>query len=318
MHGHSHHHDHAHGHHHGHGHGHCHAHAPKDFGRAFVIGIVLNIIFVIVEAAYGIIGNSMALLADAGHNLSDVLGLIIAWVALILSKKPPSTRYTYGLRGSSILAPLFNAILLLVAVGAIGWEAVQRFIDPEPVAGKTVMIVAGIGIVINGVTTWLFASGRDSDLNVRGAFLHMLADTLVSVGVVAGGFLILWTGWLWVDPVISLVIVALIVWGTWGLLRDSLAMSMGAVPAGIDPDEVRGYLGNLSGVEEVHDLHIWHVSSTEYALTAHCVIPGGHPGDRFLVDAAAELKKRFGIGHATIQIEASHDIDCLLAPDDVL
>lgn len=316
MHGHSHHHDHAHGHHHGHGH--CHAHAPKDFGRAFVIGIVLNIIFVIVEAAYGIIGNSMALLADAGHNLSDVLGLIIAWVALILSKKPPSTRYTYGLRGSSILAPLFNAILLLVAVGAIGWEAVQRFIDPEPVAGKTVMIVAGIGIVINGVTTWLFASGRDSDLNVRGAFLHMLADTLVSVGVVAGGFLILWTGWLWVDPVISLVIVALIVWGTWGLLRDSLAMSMGAVPAGIDPDEVRGYLGNLSGVEEVHDLHIWHVSSTEYALTAHCVIPGGHPGDKFLVDAAAELQKRFGIGHATIQIEASHDIDCLLAPDDVL
>jgi cobalt-zinc-cadmium efflux system protein len=295
-----------------------HVHAPASFGTAFAIGIGLNLTFVAVEFIYGVLANSVALIADAGHNLSDVLGLVIAWVASALTKRTPSSRYTYGLGGSSILAALFNAVLLLVAVGAIAWEAVLRLFHPEPVASGTVMIVAAIGILVNGVTAWLFSSGRKGDLNIRGAFLHMVADAAVSAGVVVAGMIILYTGWLWLDPLTSLVIVGVIVWGTWSLLRDSLAMSVDAVPASIDPQAVRSYLSSCAGVTAVHDLHIWPLSTTENALTAHLVFPGGHPGDEFLLMAATELRRRFGIGHTTLQIEISEETACHLAPDHVV
>jgi cobalt-zinc-cadmium efflux system protein len=295
-----------------------HVHAPANFGKAFAIGIGLNLTFVAVEFVYGLLANSVALIADAGHNLSDVLGLAIAWIASALSKQAPSSRYTYGLGGSSILAALFNAVLLLVAVGAIGWEAALRLFHPEPVASGTVMIVAAVGIIINGATAWLFASGRKGDLNIRGAFLHMVADAAVSAGVVVAALLILFTGWFWLDPLTSLVIVGVIIWGTWGLLRDSLAMSVDAVPASIDPQAVRSYLSSYAGVAAVHDLHIWSLSTTESALTAHLVFPGGHPGDEFLLKAATELRQRFGIGHTTLQIEISEETACHLAPDHVV
>ena len=307
--------DHAHDSHAHHGAGH--AHSPQDFGRAFAIGIGLNIAFVAIEFAYGLLANSMALVADAGHNLSDVLGLVVAWIAAVLSKRPPSERYTYGLGGSSILAALFNAVLLLVAVGAIALEAIQRLLHPEPVAEVTVMMVAGIGIVINGLTAWLFASGRKGDLNIRGAFLHMVADAAVSAGVVVAALVVLLTGWTWLDPLTSLVIVGVIVWGTWSLLRDSLAMSVSAVPNHIDPQAVRQYLEARTGVTQVHDLHIWPMSTTETALTAHLVVPAGHPGDPFLLSTATELRHRFGIGHSTLQIEISAEA-CRLAPDHVV
>jgi cobalt-zinc-cadmium efflux system protein len=219
----------------------------------------------------------MALLADAGHNLSDVLGLAIAWVAVILTKRRPDRRYTYGLQSSSILAALFNAVFLLVAVGAIAWEAIQRFTHPEPVAGVTVMVVAAIGIFINGATAWLFASGSKGDINIRGVFLHMASDAAVSAGVVVAALIILLTGWLWLDPLVSLIIVAVIVWGTWDLLRDSLAMSLNAVPPGVDAEKVRSYLRALPGVASIHDLHIWPMSTTETALTCHIVVPSGAP-----------------------------------------
>lgn len=306
------------GHGHSHDHGHAgHVHAPANFGRAFAIGIALNTAFILVEAGYGFISNSTALLADAGHNLSDVLGLVVAWIAAVLSKRPPTPRLTYGLRNSSILAALINAVLLLIACGAIMLEAVQRLLNPEPVAGLTVIIVAGIGIVINGVTAWLFASGRDSDINIRGAYLHMAADAAVSAGVVIAGFLIMWSGWLWIDPATSLLIVVVIVWGTWGLLRESTAMSLAAVPSGIDPAAVRAYLAGLPGVASLHDLHIWPMSTTETALTAHLVLPGGHPGDAFLVETCHELGHRFRIGHATLQIETA-TVTCTLEPDHVV
>jgi cobalt-zinc-cadmium efflux system protein len=295
-----------------------HSHAPASFGRAFAIGITLNLIFVLVEFVYGVVGNSVALMADAGHNLSDVLGLAIAWAASRLAQRPPSSRFTYGLGGSSILAALFNAVFLLVAVGAIAWEAVLRLAAPEPVASVSVMVVAAMGIAINGITAWLFASGRDSDLNIRGAFLHMAADAAVSAGVVGAGLVILLTGWLWVDPAASLVIVGVIVWGTWGLLRESVAMSVNAVPATIDPKSVRRYLETRAGVAEVHDLHIWPMSTTDNALTAHLVVPSGHPGDDFLMRTASELQRQFGIGHTTLQIEIDHEIACSLAPDEVV
>ena len=307
--------------HHEHGHDHAHqghVHAPTSFGSAFAIGIALNFGFVAVETIYGVLGHSVALLADAGHNLGDVLGLAVAWLASVLVQRAPSARYTYGLRGSSILAALFNAVFLLVAVGAISWEAVQRLGAPEPVAGKTVMIVAAIGVVINAATAWLFASGRKDDLNLRGAFLHMAADALVSVGVVAAGLIIALTGWLWLDPVVSLAISAVIVWGTWGLLRDSVSMSMAAVPPGVDPAQVRAFLASQPCVGSLHDLHIWSMSTTEVALTCHLVTPEGHPGDAFLHDLAAELAKRFRIRHATIQVETDLDGVCALAPDEVV
>jgi len=301
---------------HAHDHNHAH-HAPKNFGWAFAVGIGLNILFVVVEAVYGILANSVALLADAGHNLSDVLGLLLAWGAAGLMRRAPTRRYTYGLGSSSILAALANAVLLLIAVGAIALEAVQRLANPHPVAGLTVIAVAGIGIIVNGVTAWMFASGRESDLNIRGAYLHMAADAAVSAGVVGAGFVILMTGWLWVDPLVSLIIAGIIVWGSWGLLRESINMALHAVPAGIDPVRVRAHLEAVPGVSAVHDLHIWPLSTTETALTCHLVMKEGSPGDTFLVEIAHQLKERFGIAHATIQVETG-EAACALEPDHIV
>ncbi len=308
--GHSHtHHGHGHGHEHGHGHqhGHGHSHAPADFGRAFAIGIVLNTAFVIVEATYGFLSGSMALVADAGHNLSDVLALLLAWGASIAAKRAPTDRFTYGYKSSTILAALANAGLLLVAIGAILFETLHRLTDPAPVEGMTVIIVASIGILINAGTAMLFMKGSKDDLNIRGAYLHMAADALVSVGVVVAGFVILYTGAAWVDPVTSLVIVAIIAWGTWGLLKDSVKMGLLGVPEGISETDVRAYLSGLDGVDAVHDLHIWPMSTTETALTAHLVMPGAHPGDSFLHDIAHHLELEHRINHATIQIEQTRD-----------
>jgi len=311
------HHDHAHG--HGHGHGHGHSHAPKDFGRAFAIGTALNLGFVLVEAGAGLITHSLALLADAGHNLSDVLGLLLAWGAAVLAKRAPSARRTYGLRKGTILASLGNAALLLVAVGAIAWEAVRRFATPEPIETGPVMIVAAIGIVINTATALMFMKGSKDDLNVRGAFLHMAADAGVSAGVVVAAFAMSVTGWMWLDPVVSLAIVVVIVLGTWGLLRDSLDMALDAAPRGIDTKKVREWLAAKPGVSEVHDLHIWAMSTTETALTAHVVRPLDASHDQFLHEACAELASKFKIGHVTIQVETSHGAHgCRLAPDGVV
>ncbi len=258
------------------------------------------------------------MLADAGHNLSDVLGLVIAWGAVLLGRRAPSARFTYGLRSSSILAALFNALFLLIAVGAIAWEAVGRISEPQPVAGATVMIVAAVGVLINGTTAWLFAAGRKSDINIRGAFLHLAADAGVSAGVVVAGGVIILTGWQWLDPAVSLAICAFIVWSTWGLLTDAIKLSLGAVPEGLDPAAVRVFLGQLPGVTRLHDLHIWPLSTTETALSCHLVMPGGHPGDAFLLAAAHELDHRFEIRHATLQIEISEETACLLAPDELV
>ena len=300
------------------GHSHAgHSHTVN-FGRAFAIGIAMNAAFVFIEAGYGFVANSTALLADAGHNLSDVLGLLVAWIAAVLSRRPPTPRLTYGLRNTSILAALLNAILLLIACGAILLEAIQRLIHPEPIASLTVIVVAAIGIVINGITAWLFASGRKTDLNIRGAYLHMMADAVVSLGVVLAAAVIMMTGWLWLDPAMSFIIVAVIVWGTWGLLRESTAMSLAAVPSGIDPAAVRAFLAGCPGVASIHDLHIWSMSTTETALTAHLVMPAGYPGDAFLTETCRDLQHRFGIGHATLQVETSTDVHCALAPDHVV
>jgi cobalt-zinc-cadmium efflux system protein len=306
-------HDHDHGDHDG-----GHVHAPASFGAAFAIGVALNAGFVIVEAVYGVLGNSVALLADAGHNLGDVLGLLVAWMASVLVKRAPSARFTYGLRNSSILAALFNAVFLLLTIGGISWEAFQRLGHPETVSGGTVMIVATIGIVINGVCAWLFASGRKGDLNLRGAFAHMAADALVSAGVVVAGLVILLTGWRWLDPLVSLAVNAVIVWGTWGLLRASIEMSMAAVPAGIDPAAVRRFLETRDGVASLHDLHIWPMSTTDTALTCHLVMPSGHPGDAFIHELCEGLAARFKINHTTLQIELEPHLLCALAPDDVV
>ncbi|MFA7306374.1 MAG: cation diffusion facilitator family transporter [Hyphomicrobium sp.] len=308
---------HVHNHDHNHG-GHSHSHAPAEFGTAFALGIALNVAFVIIEGGYGYVSNSVALVADAGHNLSDVLGLAAAWIASVLVKRPPSQRYTYGLRGSSILAALFNAVFLLLALGAIAWEALQRLDSPQPLDAKTVMVVATVGILINGFTAWLFASGAKGDINIRGAFLHMAADAAVSAGVVVSGVVILYTGWVWLDPVVSLIIVAIIVWGTWSLLRDSVAMSLSAVPPAVDAAGVHAYLQSVEGVKALHDLHIWSMSTTDVALTVHLVMPSGHPGDAVLVEICHELEHDFGIGHATIQIETDEATACALAPDHVV
>jgi len=308
-------HDHDHDH---HAHGLGHAHAPVDFGRAFAIGIALNTIFVVIEAGYGIAANSMALLADAGHNLSDVLALIVAWVADRATRRAPSPRFTYGFAGSSIMAALFNAVFLMLAVGAIALEAVQRLFSPEPVSGLTMIVVAGIGILVNGVTAWLFAGGSKGDLNIRGAYLHMLTDALISAGVVVAGLAVWATGWIAIDPIVSLIVVAVVVWGTWGLLRESSALSVAGVPAAIDPAEVRAALASLPGVVALHDLHIWAMSTTEVALTAHLVVPEGTAGDDFLHAAAEMLEHRFDIGHVTLQIETGDGAWCRLVPDAVL
>ncbi|HKU95057.1 MAG TPA: cation diffusion facilitator family transporter [Vineibacter sp.] len=310
-------HTHAHG--HAHAHGHSHAHGPANYNRAFAVGIVLNTVFVVVEAVYGILANSLALLADAGHNLSDVLSLALAWGAALLAQRRPTARRTYGMKRSSILASLTNAALLLVAVGGIVWEAVQRFDKPEPIAGTTVIAVATIGIVINAATALMFMAGRKGDLNIKGAYLHMMADAGVSLGVVIAGAAIMLTGWNWLDPVVSLVIAAVITIGTWSLLRDSLNLALDAVPDSIDRQAIETYLGGLPGVTEVHDLHIWAMSTTEVAMTAHLVRPGATLDDGLLARAGSEVRERFGIDHATFQIEAGDpEHPCRLAPADVV
>lgn len=303
---------------HAHSHDHGHSHAPKSFGFAFAAGLALNTGFVVIEAVFGILGNSTALLADAAHNLSDVLGLLVAWAAVGLSRRAPSDRFTYGLRGSSILAALFNAMFLLVAVGAIAWEAAWRFQNPAPVVGPMVIAVALVGIAVNGFTAWLFASGRKDDLNIEGAFLHMAADAAVSAGVVVAAIAIMATGWLWIDPAVSLAICIVILWSTWGLLKNSVRLSLAGVPPGIRTDEVRAFIAARPGVAEIHDLHIWSMSTSEVALTCHAVMPGGHPGDGFLRDLCHDFDHRFGISHATIQIEMSRESGCALAPDNVV
>lgn len=304
MSGHHHHHGHGHDHAHGHAHGHGHSHAPANFDRAFAIGITINILYVLGEAAAGLWTGSVALLADAGHNLSDVLGLAVAWGGATLARTPPTKRFTYGLKGSTILAALANALLLMIALGAIVLEAAQRFDAPPPLAGLTVSMVAGLGIAVNAITAWLFAGGRHGDVNIRGAYLHMLGDAAVSAGVVAAGMVIWWTGIGWIDPLVSIVIAALIFWQTWGLLRETVEMSLAAVPRGIDYDRVQAALLALDGVTAVHDLHIWPMSTTEPVLTAHLVMPAGPPGDAFLDRVHGVLKDRFGIGHATLQVES--------------
>lgn len=298
---------------------HNHSHEPINYNRAFIISVTLNISFVVIEAVSGILANSLALLADAGHNLSDVLGLLLAWGASILVRRLPTPRRTYGLRRSSILAALLNAIFLLVASGGIGWEAIQRFRQPTSVQSGIMIAVAVVGIAINIGSALMFLSGRQHDLNIRGAFLHLVADAAVSLGVVLAGVAILATGWLWFDPAVSLVITIVIVVGTWRLLLESLNLIMDAVPAGIEPLAIRTYLAQLPGVAEVHDLHIWGISTTEIALTAHLIMPGGHPGDQFMAQIAKELHDHFGIEHPTIQIELGNSANfcnvCVLAPD---
>jgi len=306
--------------HHEHEPGHRHSHSGEagDFGMAFGLGAALNLTFVVIEAAFGFHANSVALISDAGHNLGDVLGLGAAWLASALVKRAPSNRYTYGLRGSSILAALFNSVFLMATVGAITLEAVQRLAEPAPVAGLTMTIVAAVGVAVNGVTAALFASGRKGDINIRGAFLHMAADALISAGVVVAGLAILFTGWLRLDPLVSLAINAVIAWGTWGLLRESLDMSMAGVPSAVDAAQVRAFLMGQSGVGSVHDLHVWPISTTETALTCHLVMPDGHPGDAFLHALAADLARRFGICHSTFQVETDPGLPCALAPDEVV
>ncbi|MGE0750328.1 MAG: cation diffusion facilitator family transporter [Variibacter sp.] len=302
-------HDHAHA-----GHAHGHSHAPADFGSAFALAAILNVALIVGQVVVGLAAHSIALLADAGHNLGDVLGLLLAWAAHVLARRSPTERYTYGFRSASILAALFNAVTLLVATGAIVWEALRRLPDPGEVAGGAVIAAAGAGVVINGLSALLLMRGHRDDLNVRGAFLHLLADAGVSVGVVLGGVLILWTGWTWVDPVLSLLISAVIVWGTWALLREATQLAMDAVPAQIAVTEVRAFLETRSGVASIHDLHIWAMSTTEVALTAHLVMPGGHPGDAFLAEVCHALDHRYGIAHATLQIELSDAGACALEP----
>ena len=295
-------------------HSHVQSGAPRNFGKAFAIGTALNIAYVVVQVVYGVIAHSLALLADAGHNFGDVLGLLLAWGATYLARTQPTPRRTYGLGRSSILAALANGILLMVAVGGITWEAIRRFAHPAEVAGKTIMVVAGIGIVLNGITAMLFFSGRKHDLNIKAAFLHMASDAAVSGGVVIAGVIILLTGWHWIDPTASLVINIVIVWGTWSLLRESLAMALDLVPANVDPTAVRQYLEGQSGVRAVHDLHIWPLSTTRTALTVHLEMPNGGGEDEFLHSLCEHLHDQFGIEHSTVQIEQNADA-CSLAPD---
>jgi cobalt-zinc-cadmium efflux system protein len=290
-------------HNHNHSKGHHHHPSPKSQGRVFIMTIVLNMLFVIIEFAYGFITNSTALIADAGHNISDVLGLMLAWGAVILTRKAPSKRYTYGLRSTSIMAAVANAMLLLVACGAIAMEAIDRFSQPPAVAGLTVSIVAAVGIVINGLSAWLLMRGSKEDLNIRGAYLHMAADAAVSLAVVIAGVAMFYTGWFMIDPIISLVIVIVIVVGTWSLLRDSMQLALSAVPANIDALAIDAYLRQLVGVTEIHDLHIWGLSTTESALTVHLVMPNGHPGDNFMDEIVQTLEERFFVHHSTLQIE---------------
>jgi cobalt-zinc-cadmium efflux system protein len=286
------------------GHDHRHGHATPHHGSAFALAVALNLGFVAVEVFAGLAAGSMALIADAGHNLGDVLSLLLAWGASILAARPPSARFTYGLKSSSILAALANAALLWVALGAILVETLRRLGDPAPVAGQTMIWVATAGIAVNGVSALLFAKGRKSDLNLRAAFQHLLADAAVSAGVVVAGIGVVLTGQRWIDPATSLAITAVIGWGSWGLLREAVKMGLLGVPDGIDESAVRDFLSARPGVTAVHDLHIWPMSTTETALTAHLVMPGGRPGDAFLHELAHQLAHDHKIGHATFQVEA--------------
>lgn len=288
-----------------------HHHDPTNYSRAFLLGVLLNVAFIVVEVVYGFIADSLALLTDAGHNLSDVLGLLLAWGAATLARRKPSLRRTYGFSRATIIASLFSGLLLMGAVGAIAWEASSRFVAPSAPAGMTIMVVAGIGVVINTATALLFMRGRHTDLNIRGAFLHMAADALVSLGVVVSGLLIWRYGLNWVDPVTSLMIAAVIFVSTWGLLRDSLNLAVDAVPPHIDPSAVREFLLAREGVSDVHDLHIWALSTTDTALTAHLVMEARPPDDSFLNSVSQELVSRFKIHHPTLQIEADGgEADC--------
>ena len=287
-----------------------HSHDKVDFGRAFAIGVLLNTGFVVGEVVFGLLSHSLSLLADAGHNLGDVMGLLMAWAASNLARRSATERFTYGLRRTSVLAALFNAIILLVGVGAISLEAIRRLSQPEPVLGLTMIWVAAFGVVINGLTAWMFARGRKGDLNIRGAFLHMAADAAVSAGVVVAGFVILRTGWSLLDPISSLVIVAIILISTWGLLRDSINLFLDAVPRGIDPGAVKNFLEALPGVATIHHLHVWGLSTTETACTAHIVKREPQLDDELLKRIAHELHDRFGIEHTTIQFERCDGPDC--------
>lgn len=289
------------GHHHGH---HHHPHAPvAGQGRSFALAVGLNIAIVVIQGVYGVLANSTALLADAGHNLSDVLGLLLAWGAIWLTARRPSARYTFGLGSSSILASLANAGLLLFACGVIVAEAIGRLFHPAPVAGLDVFIVATLGMVGNGFSAWLFMRGQEKDLNIRGAFLHMAADALISAAVAVSGLVILFTNWTWLDPLMSIAVVAVIVYGTWGLARDSMCLALDAVPPGVDLQRIRDYLGAQPGVTGVHDLHVWALSTTGNALSAHVVMPDGHPGDEFIDGIVTTLRERFEMHHATLQVD---------------
>jgi cobalt-zinc-cadmium efflux system protein len=295
-----------------------HIHPDLNYGRAFAIGIALNLTYVGGEAVAGILSGSLALIADAGHNLSDVLGLSLAWGATVLSRRQPSGRFTYGLRSSSILAALANAILLLVVTGGIAWEAIWRITHPVPLASGVLITVAAVGIFVNGGTALLFGPGAD-DLNIKSAFLHLATDALVTAGVVATGIAIWLSGWLWLDPAVSLAVSIIIVFGTWGLLKSAIGLALNAVPEGVDIGAVRAHLLAQPGVSGLHDLHIWGMSTTETALTCHLIMPGGHPGDAVLNTMAQQLHHRFGIGHATIQIElADAEQVCALTPEHVV
>jgi len=306
-------HDHAHGHRHGaHGHGHAHGHAHGSLGHAhqadrisirMAIAVLLNLSFVGIEGFFGYLSNSVALIADAGHNLGDVLGLVCAWTAMYLGRRPPGGRFTYGLGRSSLLAALTNAVLLLFACGAIAWEAIGRIAAPPAVVGTTVIGVASVGIVLNGVSAWLLHGGSHDDLNRRSAFIHMLGDAAVSAGVLVSGLIIVFTGWSWLDPAVSLLIVAVILMSTWGLLRDSVLLSLDGVPAGVNSGAVLSYLAGQRGVTDVHDLHIWALSTTSVALTAHLVVPDREAEEVLLGSLTPMLKQRFRIDHATLQIE---------------
>jgi cobalt-zinc-cadmium efflux system protein len=295
--------------------GHRPAQAPRDFGRAFALGTLLNLAFVAIEVAAGWYAESIALLADAGHNLSDVLALVLAWGATALARRPPSARYTYGLRSTTILAAVANASLILVVAGGIAWEAIRRIAEPAPVNSAVVIAVAAAGVAVNAATAALFRAGLRGDVNVRGAFWHMAADALVSLGVVAAGIAMLAGGWTWLDPAIGLVVVAVIVYGTRDLLAEALELALHAVPRSVDPGAVRDFLEAQPGVAGVHDLHIWGMSTTDAALSAHLVIPGGHPGDAYIAEVARGLERRFGNGHATLQIELGEP-GCALACEE--
>jgi len=297
-----------------HSHSHSHTHETKDFNKAFIIGIALNIVYIVVEVVYGILVDSLALIADAGHNLSDVLGLILAWAASYLVKKSATEKYTYGFKKSSVLAAFLNAMILLVAIGVIIWEAVNRFSEPREIPGTTIMIVAGIGVIINAITALLFFSGRKHDLNIKGAFMHMAADAGISLGVVLVGLVLTFTNLYWLDPVVSIVIALIIFWGTWDLLKDSTSLALDAVPRDVDKKGVEDYLDSLPEIDGFHDLHIWAMSTTETAMTVHVVVSKKNDRNKLISTISNDLREKFGIVHTTIQTEDAGEEECTQNP----